>query len=85
MYDEYSQLFVNRILSLCKQRRISLYQLSAMSGVSYSTLDNFVKQKTFNPKVKTLQKIATAFSMTLSEFCDFPELNNFSLDDHGED
>ena len=35
----------------------------------------------FNPTVKTLHKIALCFSMTLSEFLDFPELNDYSFDD----
>lgn len=81
MSDRYSQIIVNRILALCQQRGFSIYQLSAMSGVSYSTLDNLIKRKSFNPKIKTLHKIASAFSLTLPEFFDFPELENFSLDD----
>ena len=28
MKDDYSEIIVNRILSLCKQRDISIYQLS---------------------------------------------------------
>ena len=85
MNDQYSQIIVNRILSLCKQRGITIYQLAGMSGVSYSTLDNLINYKTFNPKIKTLHKIATAFSLTLAEFFDFPELNNYSFDDRTED
>lgn len=60
---------------------MSIYQLSIMSDVSYSTLDNFINRKTFNPKIKTLHKIATAFSMTVAEFLDFPELNDYSFVD----
>ena len=85
MNDLYSQILINRILQLCKSRGMTIYQLSKMSGISYSTLDNLLNQKTGNPKIKTLHKIATAFSMTLSEFLDFAELNNFSLDDEAED
>ena len=84
MYDEYSEILVQRVLSLCRQRGIMIYQLASMSGVRYSTLENFVNRKTFNPKVKTLQKIANGFSMTLAEFLDFPELNGYSLEDRAE-
>ena len=38
-----------------------------------------------SPKIKTLHCIATTFNMTLAEFLDFPELNNYSLDDDTED
>lgn len=50
MKDEYSQIIVKRILELCRQRDFTIYQLSAMSGISYSTLDNLINHKTFNPK-----------------------------------
>ena len=59
MKDEYSQIIVKRILELCRQRDFTIYQLSAMSGISYSTLDNLINHKTFNPKIKTLHKIAS--------------------------
>ena len=81
MNDKYSQILLNRILRLCKSRGMTIYQLSKMSGVSHSTLDNFVNRKTFNPRIKTLHKIATAFSMTVAELLDFDELNNYSPDD----
>ena len=85
MNDQYSKILINRILQLCKSRGMTLYQLSKMSGVSHSTLDNFINRKTFNPRIKTLHKIATAFNMTVAEFLDFDELNSYSLDDEGED
>lgn len=81
MVDEYSNIVVNRILSLCRNRGITIYQLGIMSGISHSTLDNIVNHKTFNPKMKTLHKIALAFGMTLAEFVDFNELNEYSFDD----
>ena len=84
MKDDYSEIIVNRILSLCKQRDISIYQLSIMSGVSHSTIDNLVNRKTYNPKIKTLHKIALAFGFTLAESVDFPELNDFSFEDEGD-
>ena len=85
MNKKHSQLLVDRILLLCRQRGISIYQLSLMSGVSHSTLDNFVNRKTFNPRIRTLHKIAIAFGMTLAEFLDFPELSSYSFDDEKED
>lgn len=55
-----------------------------MSGVSHSTIDNLVNRKTYNPKIKTLHKIALAFGFTLAELVDFPELNDFSFEDEGD-
>lgn len=56
-----------------------------MSDVKQSTLDNIVRGLTKNPRVKTLHKIAIAFNMTLSEFLDFNELNDYSFEDDVEE
>lgn len=77
---DYSDLYVNRIRSLCKKRKISVNKLSTMSGVKQSTLDNIMRGLTKNLRVKTLHKIALAFNMTLSEFLNFSELNDYDFD-----
>ena len=82
---DYSQIYVERIRKLCKERDIAINKLATMSDVKQSTLDNIVRGLTKNPRVKTLHKIAIAFNMTLSEFLDFPELNNHSFDDDNDD
>ena len=81
---EYSEIYVKRIKSLCKQRGIAINKLATMSDVKQSTLDNIVRGLTKNPRVKTLHKLAIAFNMTLAEFLDFNELNNYSFDDNGQ-
>ena len=81
---EYSDIYVKRIRSLCKQRGIAINKLATMSGVNQSTLDNIVRDITKDPRAKTLHKIAIAFNMTLAEFLDFDELNNYSFDDNGQ-
>lgn len=78
---EYSEIIVRRIRSLCAERGISINKLATMSDVKQSTLDNIVRGLTQNPRVMTLHKIALAFGMTLSEFLDFDELNDYSFDD----
>lgn len=52
-----------------------------MSNVKQSTLDNIVCGITKNPRVKTLHKLSIAFNMTLSEFLDFKELNDYSFEE----
>ncbi len=81
MGSNYSEILVNRIMALCNARGITIYQLGIMSGISHSTLDNIVNKHTFNPRIQTLHKIALAFGMTLAEFVDFHELNNYSFDE----
>ena len=82
---DYSEIYVKRIRSLCKQRGIAINKLATMSDVKQSTLDNIVRGLTMNPRVKTLHKLAIAFNMTLAEFLDFDELNDYSFDDDDED
>lgn len=81
---EYSEIYVKRIKSLCKQRGIAINKLATMSGVNQSTLDNIVRGITKDPRVKTLHKVAIAFNMTLAEFLDFDELNDYSFEDDEE-
>ncbi len=78
---DYSELYVKRIRSLCAARGIAINRLAAMSDVKQSTLDNIVRGLTKNPRVMTLHKLALAFNMTLSEFLDFPELNEYAFDE----
>lgn len=82
---EYSDIYVIRIRKLCEQRGIAINKLATMSNVKQSTLDNIVRGITKNPRVKTLHKLAIAFNMTLAEFLDFDELNEYSFEDEDED
>ena len=52
-----------------------------MSGVKQSTLDNIVRGITKDPRASTLYKISNAFHMTLAEFLDFEELNDYIFSD----
>ena len=81
---EYSDIYVKRIRSLCKQREIAINKLATMSDVKQSTLDNIVRGITKNPRVMTLHKLDIAFNMTLSEFLDFDELNDYLFDEDEE-
>ena len=82
---DYSSIYVTRIRELCKKRGIASNKLATMSNVKQSTLDNLVRGLTKNPRVKTLHKIAIAFNMTLAEFLDFKELNDYSFEEDDEE
>lgn len=77
----YSNIYVKRILHLCRERGYSINHLAEISDVKQSTLDNIVRGITQNPGVRNLHKLAIAFNMTLAEFLDFEELNNFSFEE----
>ena len=81
MNEKYGRILVQRIESLCLKRGFTQYQLGVMSGLNHSTLSDIMTGKRGNPKIQTLHKIALGFSMTLAEFLDFEELNNYSFDE----
>ena len=76
-----------RIRQLCKQRGrgLSINKLADMSNVRQSSIDNIINGRTKNPGVVNLHKIALTFNMTLAEFLDFKELNEFSFEDNDTD
>lgn len=80
----YSDIYALRIRQLCKSRKITINKLATLAGLKQSTIDNILRGKSKNPKVRTLHKIATVFGMTLSEFLDFPELNEYSIEDEDD-
>ena len=82
---DYYELYVQRIRRLCRERGIAINKLATMSGVNQSTIDNIVRGLTRNPRVMTLHKIALAFNMTLAEFLDFQELNEYSFEDETQE
>ena len=81
---EYYQIIANRIAALCKERGLSINRLATMSDVKQSTIDNIMHGASKNPGIQTLHKVAITFNMTVSEFLDFPELNEFSFDEDSE-
>ena len=81
----YSEIYALRIKQLCEKQGITINKLATLSGLKQSTIDNIIHGASKNPKVKTLHRIAGTFGMTLSEFLDYPELNEYSVDDEDED
>ena len=78
---EYYQIIAQRITSLRNKRGISVNELARMSGIKQSTLDNIIHGGSKNPQMKTIHKISYAFGLTISEFLDFPEMNEVSFED----
>lgn len=83
--QEYWRIIANRIMSLRAKRGFSTYKLESMSGVDTSTIESIEKGQSKNPTIQTLHKIAIGFNMTIAEFLDFAELNEYSFDDTSKD
>ena len=77
----YSDAVIKRLTELCAERHITINKLATLSGITQSTVDNLIKGKTKNPKLKTLHKLAIGLDMTVSELLDFSELNETIFED----
>ena len=81
----YSEIYAKRIQDLCNERGITINRLATLSGLKQSTIDNIIHGASKNPKIHTLHKIAVTFDMTLAEFLDFKELNEYPIDEEDDD
>ncbi len=77
----YSDAVIKRLTALCAERDITVNKLATLSGITQSTVDNLMKGKTRNPKLKTLHKLAIGLGMTVFQLLDFPEMNEIAFDD----
>ncbi len=77
----YSDAVIKRLTALCTERKITINKLATLSGITQSTVNNLMKGKTKNPKLKTLHKLAIGLGMTVSELLDFPEMNETIFED----
>jgi len=55
------------IKRICKEKNITGYQLSKMTGISNSLLYKILREDTADPQISTLIKIADALDVTLDE------------------
>ena len=59
-----------RILQLCSQRELSVNQLSIMSGITQSTLNNIVSGRNKSTTISTIKKVCDGLDITIQEFFD---------------
>ncbi len=56
-----------RLRQLLKERGLTTYKMSELSGLSHTTLANVFKRNTV-PSISTLEAICKGFGITLSQF-----------------
>ena len=78
-----SQLVSIRILHLCEERNLTINKLSTLSGITQSTLNSIINNKSKNPQLKTIAKICCTLEITLKDFFDSPSFDNIfdNIDD----
>ncbi len=57
-----------KLLNLCKERNITINKLCTLSGITQSTIDNFMKKNTKTITLQTLQYICEGLDMKICDF-----------------
>lgn len=70
-----------RINSLLNVKEWSLSHVARRGGTTQSTVNYILRNKNAKPTLPTIMSVAYGFDMTLSEFLDFPEINQITVDD----
>jgi DNA-binding Xre family transcriptional regulator len=65
-----------RILELCRERELSVNMLSALCGMTQSTLNNIVSGRNSTTTVSTVQKICDGLEITILDFFTSPLFEN---------
>ena len=59
-----------RIISLCKEKHITVNKLSTVCGITQSTLNNIVSGRNNSTTISTIKKICDGLEITIQEFFD---------------
>ena len=74
-----SHAISKRVISLCYEKNMTVYELSQKSGVPKSTIMDIISGRSKNPGVLSIEKLATGFSISMGEFWNH-EIFNFHQD-----
>ena len=70
---KYQDALLHRIDTLCKEKGLTYYKLSYISGVPLSTVVNIQKGKSKNPGILTIIKLCDGLGVSMKEFFDSQE------------
>ena len=59
-----------RILELCRQNKITVNHLAAISGVTQSTLNNIISGRNKSTTISTIKKLCDGLGITIVDFFD---------------
>ncbi|MCQ2744033.1 MAG: helix-turn-helix transcriptional regulator [bacterium] len=75
--EKLGKIICKRISDLMRQNNLSVEQLAYQSGISKGGLSEIVRYKK-DPSNYTILNICLALNITMTEFFDFDELNNYT-------
>lgn len=71
-----SKAVSQRILELCKLKKMSINRLSTEAAVRQSTVNDIVNGTTKNPGIVTIKKLCDGFNVSLTDFFNTPEFRS---------
>ena len=71
-----SQAISKRVILLCYEKDLTVYELSKKSGVPKTTIKDIISGRSKNPGVLSIEKLAAGFSISMGEFWNH-EIFNF--------
>ena len=63
-----SQAISKRVILLCYEKGMTVYELSKKSAIPRTTIKDIISGRSKNPGVLSIEKLATGFSISVSEF-----------------
>ena len=63
-----SQAISKRIILLCYEKNITIYELSKRSGVPKTTIKDIISGRSKNPSILSIEKLTIGFSISIGEF-----------------
>ena len=57
-----------RVLDLCSEKGLTINRLSTVSGVTQSTVNNFISGRNHSITLSTLKKLCDGMEITIPEF-----------------
>ena len=67
-----------RIKDVLKEKRVTVVSLAGMIGITQPNMSNIVNGKS-TPSLETLEKIANALGIDITELCEQPKTDTVSL------
>lgn len=74
--SNFNKIICGRILALRKEQNLTLEQLAYRSGISKGGLSE-IERNMKEPRIYTILKICAGLGITMKEFFDFQDIDNF--------
>ena len=75
--QEFNKIICERIAKLRKEKKITLEKLAYQSGISKGGLSE-IERNMKEPRAYTILRICNGLEISIKEFFDFEEINNFA-------